>query len=59
MPWGTGIETGYSAEPQLYKKVNGKFDETKNFASENPAMLKVMQDILENIRNNRNFWIEN
>lgn len=59
VPWGTGIETGYSAEPQLYKKVNGKFDETKNFASENPAMLKVMQDILENIRNNRNFWIEN
>ncbi len=58
VPWGTGIETGYSTEPQLYKKVNGEFDETSNLASEEPVTLKAMQRILENIRNNRNFWIE-
>ena len=59
VPWGTSIETGYSTEPQLYKKVNGEFDETKNLASENPNMLKVMQKMLEDIRTNRNFWMEN
>ena len=58
VPWGTGIETGYSTEPQLYKKVAGEFDEAKNLASEEPAVLKAMQGMLENIRNNRNFWIE-
>lgn len=59
VPWGTGIETGYSIHPQLYKKVNGEFDEIENWADDNPETLGVMQNMLENIRSNKNFWIEN
>ncbi len=58
IPWGPKIETGYSAEPQLFKKINGEFDETKNLATENPDILKIMQGILEQIKNNRGFKIE-
>ena len=58
VPWGTGIETGYSVEPQLYKMIDGEFDETRNVASEEPVTLGAMRYMLEGIRNNRNFWIE-
>ena len=58
VPWGTGIETGYSAEPQLYKMVDGEFDETRDVASEEPVVLGAMRTVLEGVRNNRNYWIE-
>ena len=41
-----------------FKKINGEFDETKNLATENPDILKIMQGILEQIKNNRGFKIE-
>lgn len=53
VPWGPKIETGYSEEPQLYRVVDGKFDETRNLATEEPAMLKVMQEQLKKLRENR------
>ncbi len=58
VPWGAKIETGYSALPQLFKEVDGEFDESVNVAAENPAMVEGMRATLEKIRNNRNFRIE-
>lgn len=58
VPWGPKIETGYSSEPQLYQLVDGDFDETRNVAAENPAMVEGMRQTLEEIRNNRNYYIK-
>lgn len=51
VPWGPKIETGYSTEPQLFKKVNGDFDENVNVAGENPDVLSEMKNMLVEIRN--------
>ena len=56
--WGPRIETGYSVEPQLYRKVDGEFDETRNCASEEPEVLRSMQETLEVVRKNRGFRVE-
>ena len=58
VPWGPKIETGYSNEPQLFKRVNGEFDETKNLADENPTMLDALKNLLEGVRNNRKYFME-
>ena len=51
IPWGPKIETGYSTNPQLFKKVNGEFDETTNKANENTAIVNNLANELEKIRN--------
>ena len=49
VPWGTGIETGNSPEPQLY---NIKKDpaEKKNLAKERPDLVESYQQWIEDIR---------
>lgn len=47
--WQTGIETGFSPEPQLYN-LKEDIGETKNIANENPEILKNLQKELEIIR---------
>jgi hypothetical protein len=49
--WGPKIETGYSTNPQLFKKVNGEFDETTNKANEETAIVNNLANELEKIRN--------
>ena len=51
IPWGPKIETGYSTAPQLYKHVNGEFDEVNNEATENTAIVNNLANELEKIRN--------
>lgn len=48
VPWGTGIETGNSPEPQLY---NIKKDpaEKKNLAKERPDLVRCYQQWIEDI----------
>jgi hypothetical protein len=58
VPWGPKIETGYSTEPQLFRMVDGEFDETENVAGENPTILNAAKNLLEVIRNNRKYFIE-
>ena len=58
VPWGPKIETGYSKEAQLFKKVNGEFDENNNLADENPAMLNALKNLLEGVRNNIKHFME-
>ena len=50
VPWGPKIETGYSAKPQLYKMVDGDFDENDNLADENPVIVSAWQAVLDEIR---------
>jgi arylsulfatase A-like enzyme len=50
IPWGPKIETGYSTTPQLFKQVNGAFDETHNVAPEHPAIVNQLSTLLEQIR---------
>ena len=49
--WGPKIETGYSTSPQLFKHVNGEFDEKNNKASENTAIVENLASELEKVRN--------
>lgn len=58
VPWGTKIETGYSTEPQLFRKRNGELDETINVADENKELVKEMQNTLDAIKKNRGFCVE-
>lgn len=58
VPWGPKIETGYLNEPQLFRKVNGEFDETDNLADENPTILNALKNLLEGVRNNRKHFME-
>ncbi|MBO7230240.1 MAG: sulfatase-like hydrolase/transferase [Bacteroidaceae bacterium] len=53
IPWGPKIETGYSTNPQLFKHVNGEFDETSNKANENTAIVNNLANELEKIRNRK------
>lgn len=48
--WGPKIETGYSTEPQLFRKVDGDYDESVNIASDSPDVLLMMQNLLTEAR---------
>ena len=58
VPWGPKIETGYSKEPQLFRMVDGEYDEENNVAAENPTMVNGLKSVLETIRNERGYYIE-
>lgn len=47
--WQTGIETGFSAQPQLYDLRNDP-KERNNIAEKNPKKLKELQDLLKAIK---------
>ncbi|MDO4229034.1 MAG: arylsulfatase [Capnocytophaga sp.] len=47
--WQTGIETGFSPEPQLYN-LKEDISETQNIAKDNPELLQDLQKELEIIR---------
>ena len=49
--WGPKIETGYSTNPQIFKHVNGEFDENRNMASNNAPVVENLTTQLEKIRN--------
>ena len=49
--WGPKIETGYSTNPQIFKHVNGEFDENQNMASSNAPVVENLTTQLEKIRN--------
>ena len=49
--WGPKIETGYSTNPQIFKHVNGEFDETQNMAAGNATVVENLTAQLEKIRN--------
>ena len=49
--WGPKIETGYSTSPQIFKHLNGEFDETQNWASSNATVVENLTTQLEKIRN--------
>ena len=51
IPWGPKIETGYSTNPQLFKHIDGDFDEVNNKAAENTAIVNSLANELEKIRN--------
>ena len=51
IPWGPKIETGYSTSPQIFKAVDGEYDETNNKASEYPSVVENLKVELEHIRN--------
>jgi len=46
VPWGTGIETGFSTEEQLYD-LNSDPGETVNIASGKPEILEQLKSLLE------------
>lgn len=48
VPWGTEIETGYLAEPQLYNISDRR--QTTNVAEQYPAVVAAMQEILDKER---------
>ena len=49
--WGPKIETGYSTNPQIFKRINGEFDENRNMAADNAAIVENLSTQLEKIRN--------
>ena len=49
--WGPKIETGYSTNPQIFKHTNGEFDENRNMASSDAAVVENLTLQLEKIRN--------
>ena len=51
IPWGPKIETGYSTNPQIFKYINGEYDETQNMATANPDIVENLTSQLEKIRN--------
>ena len=50
IPWGPKIETGYSTSPQIFRHVDGEYDETVNKASEYPQVADSLRDELERVR---------
>jgi hypothetical protein len=46
VPWGTGIETGFSTEEQLYD-LNSDPGETVNIASGKPEILEKLKSLLD------------
>ncbi len=51
IPWGPKIETGYSTSSQIFKSVDGEYDETRNKAGEYPSVVENLGEELEYIRN--------
>ncbi len=51
VPWGVKIETGYLAEPQLYRIDEG--DEQNNVAESNPQTVIEMQSLINAIRDRK------
>ena len=49
--WGPKIETGYSTNPQIFKRNNGEFNESQNMASSNATVVENLSTQLEKIRN--------
>ena len=49
VPWGTGIETGYRPEPQLYD-LSADPHETLNVAASHPAIADSLFRIINNLR---------
>ena len=49
--WGPKIETGYSTNPQIFKRTNGEFNENQNMASNNATVVENLSTQLEKIRN--------
>ena len=47
-----------SPEPQLYKMVDGEFDENNNVAAENPTLVNGLKEELQRIRNTKGYYIE-
>jgi arylsulfatase A-like enzyme len=58
VPWGPKIATGYSTEPQLFKKIDGEFDETRNVAAENMDMVEVAAKLLDAIKSEKSLWFK-
>ena len=58
VPWGPKIATGYSTEPQLFKKIDGEFDETRNVAAENADMVEVAAKLLDAIKSEKSLWFK-
>ena len=50
IPWGPKIETGYSTSFQIFKSVNGEYDETSIKASEYPSVVENLKVELERFR---------
>lgn len=50
VPWGPKIETGYSTEPQLFKKTAGDYNENENVAKENPQAVELLHILLNEVR---------
>jgi len=50
IPWGPKIETGYSTSPQIFRRVDGEYDETANKAVEYPQVVDSLRDELERVR---------
>ncbi len=50
VPWGPKIETGYSTEPQLFKKAAGDYNENENVAKENPEVSALLHILLNEVR---------
>ncbi len=48
VPWGTGIETGFYPEEQLYD-INKDPGETVNIASEFPEVVAEMRRLLDEV----------
>jgi arylsulfatase A-like enzyme len=53
IPWGPKIETGYATHPQIFKCVDGAFDEHKNMATEHPDIVAALSSLLEKIRHQK------
>ena len=51
--WGPKIETGYSTNPQIFKHINGEYDENQNMANGNAAIVENLSCGLEKIRNRK------
>ena len=48
MPWGTEIETGYLAMPQLYDVTVDA--ETRNVAADHPDVVAMLKSIVDDVR---------
>ena len=52
VPWGPKIETGYSAEPQLFMRVGGEYDETNDVAAGNALEVEQLARLLNEVYQN-------
>ena len=52
VPWGPKIETGYSAEPQLFMRVGSEYDETNDVAAGNALVVEQLARLLNEVYQN-------